>query len=202
VTAANRPGRGDGEPHGSGGHDPDGAGGHGPSPLETLLTSNLDAPLVVVTTTNGRERSGCVVGFHTQCSIEPGRFAVWLSKANLTYRVGLLAEHFAVHFLTEDDHDVAALFGEETGDEVDKFARCEWQPGVGGVPLLAACPHRFVGRRVALLDEGGDHVCTVLEPIEVSSPGPFRPLRHSHVTGLDAGHPAEDRPRPRELEAE
>jgi flavin reductase (DIM6/NTAB) family NADH-FMN oxidoreductase RutF len=172
-----------------------------PSPLESQLTSQLDAPLVVVTTTDGRERGGCVVGFHTQCSIEPGRFAVWLSKANHTYRVGLLAERFAVHFLTDADHEVAALFGEQTGDEMDKFAACEWQPGDGGVPLLDACPNRFVGRRVALLDEGSDHVCMVLEPIEVSSSGPFRPLRHSQVTDLDAGHPAEDRPRPRSLEA-
>jgi flavin reductase (DIM6/NTAB) family NADH-FMN oxidoreductase RutF len=170
------------------------------SPLEQQLTSQLDGPLVVVTTTNGRQRGGCVVGFHTQCSIAPGRFAVWLSKANHTYRVALQAERFAVHFLTEADHDVADLFGTRTGDEVDKFTLCAWRPGDGGVPLLEACPNRFVGRRVALLEEGSDHVLVVLEPIEVSSAGPFRPLRQSHVNDLDAGHPAEDRPRPRSLE--
>ena len=172
----------------------------GPSPLEAQLTSQLDGPLVVVTVTNGRARGGCVVGFHSQCSIEPGRFAVWLSKANHTYRVALQAERFAVHFLTESDLEVAELFGTTTSDEVDKFAACAWQPGDGGVPLLAACPNRFVGRRVALLDEGSDHVCVVLEPIEVASEGGFRPLRHSHVAELVAGHPAEDRPKPRVLE--
>jgi hypothetical protein len=65
--------------------------------------------------------------------------------------------------------------------------------------LLQACPNRFVGRRVAVLDEGSDHVCFVLEPLEVSSVGPFTPLRHSDVDDLDAGHPAEDRPKPRSL---
>jgi len=171
------------------------------SRLEALLTSQLDVPLVVVTTTNGRERGGCVVGFHAQCSIDPGRFVVWLSKANHTYRVSLQAEWFAVHFLTEADHEVARRFGTTTGDEVDKFAEGGWQPAQGGVPLLDACPHYFVGRRVALLDEGSDHVCTVLEPVDVASPGAFRPLRHSDVTDLLAGHPAEERPRPRDLEA-
>lgn len=168
------------------------------SPLEQL-TSQLDGPLIVVTATNQRERGGCVVGFHCQCSVDPGRFAVWLSKANHTFRVSWLADRLAVHFLTEADHDMAELFGTYTGDRVDKFELCDWQAGDGGVPLLDRCPNRFVGRRVALLDEGSDHVCIVLDPLEVSFAGPFRPLRHSHVQDLDAGHPAEERPRPRSL---
>src|SRR5215212_1136159 len=94
----------------------------GPSELETRLTSMLDSPLLVVTTCNGRERAGCVVGFSTQCSIAPGRFAIWLSKANHTYRVGVHSDRFAVHFLTEADHPVADLFGTLTGDDVDKFS--------------------------------------------------------------------------------
>lgn len=173
-------------------------GGVAATPLEQL-TSNLDAPLVVVTATNGRQRGGCVVGFHSQCSVEPGRFAIWLSKANHTFRVGWQADRFAVHFLTEADHDIAELFGTNTGDEIDKFALSQWHPGQGDVPLLDACPNRFVGRRIALLDEGSDHVCIVLEPIEISVAGPFRPLRHSQVQDLDPGHPTEDRPRPATL---
>ena len=83
---------------------------------------------------------------------------MWLSRANHTYRVALLATHLAVHFLTADDHDVAAAFGGETGDEIDKFAGVAWTPGPAGVPLLDRCPHRMVVRRVTLVDDGGDHV--------------------------------------------
>jgi flavin reductase (DIM6/NTAB) family NADH-FMN oxidoreductase RutF len=119
-----------------------------------------------------------------------------LSKANHTYRVGVHADRFAVHFLTDADHDVAELFGMLTGDEVDKFARCEWEADVDGVPLLVACPNRFRGRRTALLDDGSDHVCVILEPVEVTSSGRFTPLRHSDVADIRAGHPAEDRPTP------
>ena len=64
---------------------------------------HLDPALVVITAADGAERAGCLVGFHSQCSIGPDRYAVWLSKANHTYRVGMLAEVFAVHFLGAED---------------------------------------------------------------------------------------------------
>lgn len=164
------------------------------------LVAGTDTAMAVVTTVsagggNG-ERAGCLVGFHTQCSIDPPRYAVWLSKANHTYRVGLHAEHFAVHFLAEEDGELARLFGTESGDDTDKFAGCEWAPGAGGVPLLRGAPHRFEATRLTLLDDGGDHVCVVLAPTEAGTPAPFRPLRLSRVSDLPPGHEAEERPEP------
>ncbi len=100
-----------------------------------------------------------------------------LGKLGFVHEVALHATHLAVHALTEDDHDLAELFGGETGNEVDKFAAVTWQPGPGGVPLLDRCPHRTVVRRVTLLDEGGDHVLVVGEPVASSTGPPFRPLR-------------------------
>src|SRR5436309_11032282 len=93
-------------------------------PMDTL-TSELEYPMLIVTTAAGGERSGCLVGFHTQCSIDPPRWAVWISKENRTYRVAQGATTLAVHFPSVDDRELAELFGEETGDEVDKFAACE-----------------------------------------------------------------------------
>ena len=184
--------------------EPRGAGGDGPATgddaLDALVRS-LDGPMAVVTVASPRERAGCLVGFHAQSSIEPRRYTVWLSKANHTYRVGLLSTHAAVHFLTADDRDLAERFGTLSGDRVDKFAGLDVAGGPGGVPVLAACPHRLVGRRVALPDEGGDHVCVVLDPVEVRTTGPFTPLRLSDVRDLDAGHPAGDRPAPASVRA-
>lgn len=160
------------------------------------IMASLDAPMAVVTTASGGERAGCLVGFHAQSSIDPGRYCVWLSKANHTYRVGLLATHYAVHLLTDADRAVAELFGTRSGDDVDKFSLVDTEPGPEGVPLLAACPHRLVVRRTVLVDEGGDHVCLVTEPIVAASPGRFTPLRLSDVADLDPGHEVEERPRP------
>lgn len=160
------------------------------------LMNDADPVMTVVTTVAGDERAGCLVGFHAQCSIEPARYAVWLSKANHTYRVALLGDHLAVHFLASGDRPLAELFGEVSGDEVDKFERCSWSPGAGGVPLLDACPNRVVGRRETLMGDRSDHVCVVIEPVEVARAGPFRPLRFSDVRDLDPGHRSEERPQP------
>ena len=154
------------------------------------LVSRLDPAMVVVTTAQGGERSGCLVGFHTQSSIEPRRYSLWLSRANHTYRVALLASHLAVHALTADDRDVADHFGSLTGDDVDKFAGLAWTTGPAGVPLLDRCPHRMVVRRVTLVDDGGDHVCFVTEPVAAESGGPFRPLRLHGAADIDPGHAA------------
>jgi flavin reductase (DIM6/NTAB) family NADH-FMN oxidoreductase RutF len=166
------------------------------TPSLSRLVAPLDPALVVVTTVAGEERAGCLVGFHAQCSITPARYVVWLSKANHTCRVGMRASMFAVHLLDRSQRDLAELFGGHSGDELDKFSRCEWTSGPGGVPLLDACPNRFAAARMALLDEGSDHVCVVLEPVAVEGDGRYQPLRLSRADDIEPGHAAEERPRP------
>ena len=160
------------------------------------VTTALDSAMVVVTTAAGDERAGCLVGFHTQVSIVPRRYAVWLSKANHTFRVALLARQLAVHALTNDDGDLAELFGTQSGDDVDKFAACEWRPLDDGLPRLTACRAGMVLRRTGLFDDGGDHVCFVGAPVDAWGDGPFEPLRLSDVGDLDAGHDVDERPVP------
>ena len=160
------------------------------------LIAGLDPAMAIVTTVSDNERAGCLIGFHAQCSISPRRYVVWLSKANHTFRVGLHARHFAVHFLPEGSDDLPRLFGTVSGDDVDKFARCAWEPGPGGVPLLRDCPTRFAAERVALLDEGSDHVCLVIAPTQAGLADEFRPLRLSQVAHLQPGHESEERPEP------
>ena len=66
----------------------------------TSLMGELDYPMFIVTTVAGDgERSGCLIGFATQISIDPPRFLVGLSEKNHTYRVAQRAEHIAVHFV-------------------------------------------------------------------------------------------------------
>lgn len=161
-----------------------------------LIAASLDPAMVVVTSAHDGERAGCLVGFHAQSSIEPHRYCVWLSKANHTGRIVRQASTLAVHFLDEAQHDLAELFGTLTGDDVDKLARCDWDEGPDGVPLLTAVPRRIIARRVALLDEGGDHLCVIVEPLDAVADGPFTPLRLSAVDDLVPGHEAEERPTP------
>jgi flavin reductase (DIM6/NTAB) family NADH-FMN oxidoreductase RutF len=167
----------------------------GAEPFDEIMAS-LDAPMAIVTTAIGNERAGCLIGFHAQSSIDPGRYCVWISKANHTYRVMLRSTHLGVHYLTDADRDLARIFGTMTGDEVDKFSLCESTTGEHGVPVLTACPNRLVVQRIALLDEGGDHVCVVTEPVDARSGGRFTPLRLSDVDDLVPGHEADERNNP------
>ena len=131
----------------------------------TSLVGELDYPMFIVTTVAGDgERSGCLIGFATQISIDPPRFLTGLSNKNRTYRVSRRAEYLGVHFVPADGDDIAELFGGETGDEVDKFERCEWHEGPHGVPIVAGLPNWFVGRIVERL-EAGDHDAIILEPV-------------------------------------
>jgi flavin reductase (DIM6/NTAB) family NADH-FMN oxidoreductase RutF len=167
----------------------------GSEAFDELMTS-LDPPLVVVTTAVGEERGGCLVGFHAQSSIDPRRYCVWLSKANHTYRLALRATHLGIHFLDEGQLPLAALFGSLSGDDVDKFASLSTHRGAGDAPLLSDAPNRLVVRRIALLDEGADHVCVTTEPVAAETSGPFRPLRLSAAADLVPGHDNEERNNP------
>lgn len=161
-----------------------------------VITASVDARMIVVTTASGGERAGCLVGFHAQSSVDPRRYTVWLSKANHTYRVAVRASHVGVHFLTEDDLGLAERFGTLSGDTADKFAGLAVTDGPGGVPLLRECANRFAARRIALLDEGGDHVCIVTEPVQTWAVDRFVPLSLAHVQHLEPGHSTEERNSP------
>ncbi|MFF4173324.1 flavin reductase family protein [Streptomyces sp. NPDC001744] len=155
------------------------------------FTDALDYPMYVVTASAGNDRSGCLVGFASQCSIDPLRFVVWLSTANHTCRVAHRATHLAVHVLRSDRKGTAAWFGERTGDDTDTFAGVDWRPGPGGAPVLADSCAWFVGRIVGRVG-GGDHVGFLLAPVEQGPPDTVRPplLRFGDVVDLTPGHPA------------
>src|SRR2546423_5220375 len=106
-----------------------------PAPCQHVA-SQLDYPMIVITAAADGVLGGCLVGFQTQCSIDPARFLVCLSTNNHTLRVASRADHLGVHFLDERDFALASLFGEQTGDQTDKFAACAWRTGQHGVPVL------------------------------------------------------------------
>ncbi|WP_416486332.1 flavin reductase family protein [Streptomyces sp. CL12] len=157
---------------------------------EDEFLGRLDPDMCVVTATAGGERAGCLVGFASQCSIRPTRFAVWLSKANHTYRVARAAHCLGVHLLTRDQHALAERFGGETGDDTDKFTGLDWTPGPGGAVVLGDAAAWFVGGILHRVD-GGDHIGFVLDPLEWGGgrAGPL--LRLSDAADIEAGHPVD-----------
>jgi flavin reductase (DIM6/NTAB) family NADH-FMN oxidoreductase RutF len=153
------------------------------------LVAQLDYPMFIATVAAGGERAGCLIGFATQCSVHPPRFLAGLSDKNRTHRVAQGADSMAIHLVPEDAGELAELFGGETGDEVDKFERCEWRPGPGGVPLLDGCPNRFVGRILDRVDFG-DHSGLVLEPFYADEDTSGAQLSFHRAKRIDPGHKA------------
>jgi flavin reductase (DIM6/NTAB) family NADH-FMN oxidoreductase RutF len=154
------------------------------------LVSLLDYPMFVVTTRTGDESAGCLVGFASQVSIHPQRFLVGLSKRNHTYRVAEGASHLAVHVLERRHCELARVFGGDTGDRIDKFARCAWHSGPHGLPILDDAAAWFAGTVLSRYDVG-DHVGLLLEPVTGSAPDKFGQLvTFSDVRDLQPGHEA------------
>ncbi|HEX8741737.1 MAG TPA: flavin reductase family protein [Thermoleophilaceae bacterium] len=154
------------------------------------IVGRLDYPMFVATTVGSDgERAGCLVGFATQCSIEPERFLVCVSNKNRTYRVMRGAGVMALHVVPDDAEDVVELFGGETADDVDKFERCEWREGPEGLPILKRCPSWFAARiheRIAL----GDHVGHVVEPFAGEAGYEGRAYPFSRAKRIEPGHEA------------
>lgn len=153
----------------------------------------VDPAAVIVTCADGGHKAGCLVTFDAPCSIEPPRYAVWLSHRNHTYRVALRASELVVHVLTHADLALAELFGGVSGMYEDKFAQVPWSD-CGGAPLLRVSGGwlrgRILSRGPGRAETGGDHTCFVLAPTAAEGgSGSSRPLRLSDVHHIRPGQP-------------
>jgi flavin reductase (DIM6/NTAB) family NADH-FMN oxidoreductase RutF len=158
------------------------------------VIEQVDPVAVIVTCTSGQDRAGCLVTFSGPCSIEPPRYAVWLSHRNHTYRVALEADELIAHMLTPADLPLAEFFGGTSGVYEDKFARVPWSD-CGGTPLLGVSGGWLRGRILSRVpgreETGGDHTCFVLTPTAAGGgSGNSRPLRLSDVGHIQPGQPA------------
>lgn len=147
------------------------------------LAQRLDPAAVLAVTEFDGERSGCLVGFHSQCSINPLRYCVWLSRENHTYRVTRLARRLSIVVLSPEDRRLAELFGGETGDDLDKWTLMERE----GLRLPEAM---LEGNITEIFDVAEfDHVAFIVRPDAAESEEQdAAALRVSDLAGLTAGH--------------
>jgi flavin reductase (DIM6/NTAB) family NADH-FMN oxidoreductase RutF len=157
-------------------------------PSEPLARAT-NYPLYVVTARAGDELSGCLAGFVTQSSMDPVRFLVCISKSNHTFGIAQGSVGLGLHLLGSDQREIASLFGEQTGDLIDKFAALRWAPGVTGVPILSECAAWVEGRVIDRMS-AGDHeafLMAVADGGDGTHPGRFM---FTDATDFEPGHPA------------
>ena len=155
--------------------------------MEVTWAGELDYPMFIVTVAGGGERSGCLIGFATQASIDPARFLICLSDKNRTYRVAQRAEVVGVHVVPADRDDLAELFDSHTGDEIDKFEHCAWHEGPGGTRVLDDCGNWFAGRILERLP-AGDHCALLLEPFDAHSDDSENAFTFHRAKRIEPGH--------------
>lgn len=160
-----------------------------PASANAPMVARLDYPMFVVTAADVEEVSGCLAGFVTQCSIDPVRYVICVSKENHTFPVAARSAGLGLHLLGTDQRELAAAFGELTGDRTDKLAGVPWRPGVTGAPLLADCAAWIEGRVLERWDVG-DHVGHLVEPIAGGAGTHLGQLAFRQVSDLRPGHPA------------
>ena len=162
-----------------------------PSPDEALeaFLERIDFPYYVVTvrTTDG-EMSGCLAGFVTQCSIDPPNFLVCIAKVNHTFGVAERSDAMGLHLLGDKQHELARIFGEETGDLVDKFAQCDWRLGPTGAPLLVDSAVSMEGHILGHFS-AGDHEAFMVRAERALSGEHAGLLTYRDAPHFRPGHP-------------
>jgi len=153
------------------------------------MTDGADYPVYVATATDGVALSGCLVGFVTQSSIEPVRFVICLSKVNHTFPIAQRSRGLALHLLGADQKERARVFGEETGDLVDKFAGLAWSTATTGAPVLAECAAWIDGSILGHVD-AGDHEAFLVAVVGGGPGTRHGRLMLSDVSDFHPGHPA------------
>ena len=150
----------------------------------------IDYPYYAVTVRSpDADMSGCLAGFVTQCSIKPPNFLVCISKVNHTLAVAEHSPGMGLHLLGEDQVDLARLFGEETGDVVDKFAWLDWRLGSTGAPLLVDAAVTMEGQVLGHFSVG-DHEAFLIRAVRAVAGTRTGLLTYRGAPPLKPGHPA------------
>ena len=94
-----------------------------------------------------------------------------------------------LHLLGEDQVDFARLFGEETGDLVDKFASVDWRLGSTGAPLLVEAAVSMEGQILGHFSVG-DHEAFLMRGRALGRRRPSWLLMYRSTATAEPGHPA------------
>src|SRR3954452_6407172 len=99
---------------------------------------------VTVVTAAGADEApvGLPVTSLTAASLDPPLLSFYVNHESRSLPGIRAADHFAVHLLAADQHELAARFARRGADRF--AAPTRWQSGRGGVPLLVDAPVQLI----------------------------------------------------------
>ncbi|NYT69159.1 flavin reductase family protein [Pusillimonas noertemannii] len=127
-----------------------------PRELRNALGRFATGVCVVTTRAASGRTAGLTVNSFSAVSLDPPLVAWCLGRKAPSIQVFSEAEHFAVHVMAHDQHELAMHFARPADD---KFAAVSdaFEPGIDNVPVLRDALARFECRKASMID-GGDHV--------------------------------------------
>ncbi|MBA3348556.1 MAG: flavin reductase family protein [Actinobacteria bacterium] len=110
---------------------------------------------IVTTLDEGGEPKGLTTNAICSVSADPPMLLVCVDRTSRTLAALRHARRFVVNFMSDGSAELCARFASKTED---KFAGVEWEPGLGGVPLLTADALAIAECRTEQELEVGDHL--------------------------------------------
>jgi len=114
--------------------------------------------VAIATTLNGDDAPvGLTINSFASVSLDPPLILWSLGLGSALLPAFRARNHFAINVLAAPHQPLADRFASR---RPDKFTGLDWQPGVGGVPLLSAALARFACRLEQAVP-GGDHLILI-----------------------------------------
>ncbi|UWQ92819.1 flavin reductase family protein [Rhodobacteraceae bacterium M382] len=120
--------------------------------------------VTVVTTMTDNGPLAMTVNSFASVSMSPPLILWCPARASLRHDAFVMAPHFALHVMAEDQQDLAVHFSRNGHD----FSSTPWQKNAQGQPILPGCLARFDCRKHARHD-AGDHSILVGEVLLTTS---------------------------------
>lgn len=137
--------------------------------MDTKAFFKLSYGLYVVTSKHGDQESGCVINTMTQVTSEPSQVCVTLNKNNFTTELIKQSQVFNVSVLLEDvSMDTIRQFGFQSGKDVHKFEKGEYQTDINGVLYLKEESAAMFACCVKQMVDVGTHIMFIAEVMDTA----------------------------------
>lgn len=119
--------------------------------------------VTVITTMTDKGPAGITANSFASVSLDPALVLWCLANGSARYETFANAQHYAIHVMAEDQHDLAQGFARDGLD----FSHADWTSGLNGVPTLRRALARF-DCRLAARHPAGDHLILVGEVLSAT----------------------------------
>ncbi|MEJ7931641.1 flavin reductase family protein [Ramlibacter sp. AN1015] len=127
----------------------------------------VPSAVAVVTAEHEGRRRGLTATAVCSVSADPPQVLACVNKDGRAHCCIAQASAFGINYLAESQIDLALAFSRPVEDADQRFQEAEWDPGIGGVPLLRGALVSFACRVVQTVD-CGTHTIFVGEILQIS----------------------------------